>query len=182
LTGFIRVKKIQGVGFMKITITGRKCSPRESFKTRVEKKLARIERFFGEDAEAKVTVTVEKSAQIVEVTVFNSGMIFRSEEKAENMNDAFDNCVDDIIRKIRKNKTRIEKKFHKGSFDIAPSEEPVTEEVDYDIVRTKAVSLKPQHVEEAILQMNMLCHQFYMFLNAANDSINVVYRRKDGGY
>jgi len=167
---------------MKITITGRKCSPRESFKERVEKKLAKIERFFGEDAEAKVTVTVEKSTQIVEITVFKGGMIFRAEESAPNMNDAFDICVESLIRQIRKNKTKIEKKLHSGAFDEFVGAEPVAEEIDFEIVRTKTVSLKPQDVEEAVLQMNMLGHQFYMFLNAATEKINVVYMRKDGGY
>ena len=167
---------------MKITITGRKCSPRESFKERVERKLTKIERFFGEDAEAKVTVTVEKSAQIVEITVFNSGMIFRAEESAQNMNDAFDNCVESLVRQIRKNKTRIEKKLRSGAFDDFVEVEPVTEELEFEIVRSKTVSLKPQDVEEAILQMNMLGHQFFMFLNAATDKINVVYMRKDGRY
>lgn len=167
---------------MKITIIGRKCSPRESFKERVEKKLVKIERFFGEDAEAKVTVTVEKSAQIVEITVFKNGMIFRAEESAPNMNDALENCVESLIRQIRKNKTRIEKRLRGGSAEDFSGYEPITEELDFDIVRSKTVSLKPQSVEEAILQMNMLGHQFYMFLNEATDSISVVYRRKDGGY
>lgn len=167
---------------MKITITGRKCSPRESFKERVEKKLEKIERFFGEDAEAKVTVTVEKSAQIVEITVLKGGMIFRAEESAQNMNDAFDACVESLIRQIRKNKTRVEKKLRSGAFDDFVGTETIEEEVDFDIVRSKTVLLKPEDVEEAILQMNMLGHQFYLFLNAATEKINVVYMRKDGGY
>ncbi len=168
---------------MKITITGRKCSPRDSFKERAEKKLAKVERFFGAEAEAKVTATVEKSSQSVEITVINNGMIFRAQERAENMNDALDRCVDSLIRQIRKNKTRVEKKLRSGAFDdINAYEEPVAEEVDFDVVRTKTVSLKPQSVDEAILQMNMLGHQFYVFLNSDNDSINVVYRRSDSGY
>lgn len=167
---------------MKITITGRKCSPRESFKERVEKKLAKIERFFGEDAEAKVTVTVEKSAQIVEITVLKGGMIFRAEESAQNMNDAFDSCIESLIRQIRKNKTRVEKKLRSGAFDDFVGPETTEEEVNFDIVRSKTVLLKPEDVEEAILQMNMLGHQFYLFLNAATEKINVVYMRKGGGY
>ena len=150
---------------MKITITGRKCTPRESFKTHAEKKLAKIERFFGEEAEAKITATVEKSAKIVEITVAHGGMIFRAEERAEDMEDALDGCVDSLVRQIRKNKTR------------------VSEELDFDVVRTKKIPLnKPQDVDEAILQMNLLGHQFYVFLNAVTNQINVVYRRKDGGY
>ena len=93
---------------MKIVITGRKCSPRESFKERAEKKLAKVERFFGDEAEAKITATVEKSGQTVEITVINNGMIFRAQERAENMNDALDKCVDSLVRQIRKNKTKLQ--------------------------------------------------------------------------
>jgi putative sigma-54 modulation protein len=167
---------------MEITFTGRKCTLRESFKERVQTKLAKIERILGEDAEAKVTVTVEKSEQIVELTVMKGGMIFRSEESAHNMNDAFDSCVDSLIRQIRKNKTRLEKRIHSGSFDEFISAEPVAEELEFNIVRTKTISTKPQDIEEAILQMNLLGHQFYMFLNADTEKMNVVYIRKDGSY
>ncbi len=170
---------------MKITITGRKCTPRESFKEHAEKKLAKIERFFGPDIEAKVTATVEKSSQNVEITVNNSGMVFRAEERAQNMNEALDKCVDTLIRQIRKNKTRIEKKIKSASIDSAFIDEPETdvpEEVEYELVRQKSVLLKPQSVEEAILQMNLLGHQFYLFLNEEHGDVNVVYKRSGGGY
>lgn len=167
---------------MKITITGRKCSPRESFKDHAEKKLAKIERFFGSDTEAKVTATVEKSSQSVEITVSNNGMIFRAQERAENMNEALDKCVDTLIRQIRKNKTRVEKKLRTASFDAFDGEDDVSEEVEFELVRKKTVSLKPQSVEEAILQMNLLDHRFYVFLNSEDDEISVVYQRNDGGY
>lgn len=166
---------------MKITIIGRKCSPRESFKEHAEKKLAKIERFFGSDAEAKITATVEKSSQSVEITVNNNGMIFRAQERAENMNEALDKCVDTLIRQIRKNKTRIEKKM-RASFEAFAGEAEVAEEVEYELVRRKTVSLKPQSVEEAILQMNLLDHQFYVFLEEASGEVSVVYKRNDGGY
>ena len=173
----------KGDDYMKITITGRKCSPRDSFKEHAEKKLAKIEKFFGSEAEAKVTVTVEKSSQTVEITVNNNGMVFRSQERAENMNEALDKCVDTLIRQIRKNKTRIEKKLRAGNFDaFADEAEVVSEEVEYELVRNKTVLLKPQSVEEAILQMNLVGHQFYVFLNEENGEINVVYRRSDAGY
>ena len=170
---------------MKITITGRKCTPRESFKEHAEKKLAKIERFFGPDIEAKVTATVEKSSQNVEITVNNSGMVFRAEERAQNMNEALDKCVDTLIRQIRKNKTRIEKKIKSASIDTAFIDEPdtdVPEEIEYELVRQKSVLLKPQSVKEAILQMNLVGHQFYLFLNEEHGDVNVVYKRSDGGY
>ena len=160
---------------MKIVITGRKCSPRESFKERAEKKLAKVERFFGDEAEAKITATVEKSGQTVEITVINNGMIFRAQERAENMNDALDKCVDSLVRQIRKNKTKLEKRMRSAAFDELNDGADVADEKEYDLV-------KPQTVDEAILQMNMLGHEFYMFINEATGLVSVVYCRIDGGY
>lgn len=168
---------------MKIIITGRKCTPRDSFKEHAQKKLQKVERFFDDSAEAKVTATVEKSCQIVEVTVATRGMIFRAEERAQNMNESLDKCVDSIIRQIRKNKTRLEKRLRAGSLeDVMLASAPEEEEIDFNVVRTKTVSVKPQSVDEAILQMNLLDHQFYLFRNAQTEAINVVYKRQDGGY
>ena len=166
---------------MNITIIGRKCNPREDFRSRVEKRLLKVEKLFGEDALAKVTATVEKNYQSVEITVNKGGMLFRAEERAENMNDALDECVDSLIRQIRKNKTRLEKKLRASALDEFVTSD-VEEETEFDLIREKTVALKPQSVEEAILQMNLLGHQFYMFLNAETDTINVVYGRKDTGY
>ncbi len=167
---------------MKITTIGRKCTIRDSFKEHAEKKLKKIERFFGDSAEAKITATVEKNVQIVEVTVLNNGFVFRSQERADNMNDALDLCVDSLIRQIRKNKTRVEKKLRSGAFDEIVDEAPVDEEAEFDIVRTKRVELRPETVEEAILKMNLIGHRFYMFLNADSGNVCVVYVRNDGGY
>ncbi|MBO5461866.1 MAG: ribosome-associated translation inhibitor RaiA [Clostridia bacterium] len=165
---------------MNITIVGRKCNPREDFRMRAEKRLGKVEKLFGEEASAKVTATVEKTCHIVEVTVTKSGMIFRAEERAENMEDALDACVDSLIRQIRKNKTRLDKKLHSAVLDDFI--DTVEEETEFDVIREKTVALKPQSVEEAILQMNLLGHQFYMFLNADTDEINVVYKRNATGY
>ena len=165
---------------MNITIVGRKCNPREDFRMRAEKRLGKVEKLFGEEASAKVTATVEKTCHIVEVTVTKSGMIFRAEERAENMEDALDACVDSLIRQIRKNKTRLDKKLHSAVLDDFI--DTVEEEIEFDVIREKTVALKPQSVEEAILQMNLLGHQFYIFLNADTDEINVVYKRNATGY
>lgn len=167
---------------MLITIIGRKCTPRENFKERAEKRLSKLDKFFGGEAEAKITATVEKSCKIVEITVNNDGMIFRAQERADELNEALDKCVDTLIRKIRKNKTKLSKRIHDGDFDSLNAEEAVEEEREYDLVRTKSISVKPESIEEAILQMNMLGHEFYMFRNSETGVINVVYRRTDGGY
>ena len=167
---------------MKITVIGRKCTPRDSFKERAEKRLRKVEKFFPDEVEAKVTAIVEKSEQIVEVTIFHDGMIFRSQERAINMNDALDRCVDSLVRQIRKNKTRVEKKLRSGAFEAFEAIDTLESEDTYDVVRSKEIVLKPQSVEEAILQMNLLDHQFYMFHNSADEKVCVVYARKDGGY
>ncbi len=167
---------------MKITVIGKKCSPRDSFKERAEKKLKKIEKFLGNDADVKITATVEKNEQIVEVTIFHDGIILRSQERAENMNDALDDCIDSIVRQIRKNKTRVEKRIRSANAEAFEEISDDEVEEEFAVYRSKLVSLKPQSVEEAILQMNLLDHQFYMFRNTANDKVCLVYVRKDGGY
>ena len=162
---------------MNITIVGRKCTPRESFKDRAALKLHKVEKFFGPDATAKVTATVEKNVKIVEIT------LQKAQERAQDLEEALDNCVESLIRQIRKNKTKLERRLREVSFDeVFNAPDTADEETEYDVVRTKAVILKPQTVDEAILQMNMLGHEFYMFRNAESEEINVVYKRSDGGY
>ena len=107
-------------------------------------------------------------------------MIFRAQERSDDLEDALDSCVDSLVRQIRKNKTRLEKKLRDVSFDEVLYD--VTDEDEIEVVRTKTVVLKPETVEEAILQMNLIGHMFYMFRNAENDQICVVYKRNDGGY
>ena len=169
---------------MKTTIIGRKCTPKDSFKLHAEKKLAKIEKFFSDEAEAKITVTVEKPEQIVELTIKNKGMFFRAEECAKDMDDALDACIDFIIRKIRKNKTKVSKKL-RDDVDINWGEEAgdeIAEDADFDIIRSKTVFLKPEMPEEAILQMEMLGHDFFVFLDMDTDSVSVVYKRKGNAY
>ncbi len=165
---------------MNITIIGRKCTPREDFKERAEEKLRKVEKFFGADATAKITATVEKNQKICEITLIKKSMIFRAQERSDDLEDALDICVDSLIRQIRKNKTRIEKKLRDVSFDDVLAEDFDEEEIE--VVRSKTVVLKPETVDEAILQMNLLGHMFYMFRNAETDDICVVYKRNDGGY
>ena len=167
---------------MNITIVGRKCTPRESFKNRAEEKLKKVEKFFGADATAKITASVEKNIKSCEITLSRKNMLFRAEERSDDLEEALDKCVDSLIRQIRKNKTRLEKKLRDVSFDEVFAGEAEEEETEFDIVRSKSVILKPESVEEAILQMNMLGHQFYMFRNSDSNDICVVYQRNDGGY
>lgn len=167
---------------MTITITGRKVTLKDSFKERVEKKLKKFDRFFDDEAQANVTVTLEKNRQTVEVTIKSSGMIFRAEETQPLMEDALDKVTDALVRQIRKNKTKLEKRLRENAFDAINMADEVIEETDFKIVKAKKFPVKPLDVEEAILQMNMLGHEFFMFRNATTGDINVVYRREDGDY
>ena len=171
---------------MKITYTARKVNLRDNFKERVEKKLAKFKKIFSEDAIAHVVVTLEKNRQTVEITIRDNRMVYRAESTQPEMNDALDRVIDILMRQIRKNKTRLEKRIKSGgSLDLLTAELPqVTEEPeeDYQVVRKKQVLIKPISVDEAILEMNMINHDFFMFINAETDEVNVVYKREGGHY
>ncbi len=168
---------------MKITYTARKVNLRDNFKERVEKKLKKFEKIFSEDATVNVVVTLNKNNQTVEITIKDNSMIYRAEKTQIEMNDALDKCIDVLGRQLRKNKAKLEKKLKSGSIDNlfeVPLEE--VEEDEFKILRTKQIPIKPITVDEAILQMNMVSHKFYMFTNVDTNEINVVYRRDDGAY
>lgn len=168
---------------MKTTITGRKCTLRPQFVERTENKLSKMDKFFDTAATADVTVCPERNHMRVEITIRAGGMIFRAEDIAEDASEAVDRLVDVLQRQIRRNKTRLEKRLREGAF--APDgflDEPVEEETEFHVVKSKSFPVKPLDVEEAILQMNMTGHQFFMFRNMESGEINVVYRRRDGHY
>lgn len=170
---------------MKITIVGRKCAAGPAFQERCEKKLAKLDRLLGpgaDQADAKVTATAQKTGIVVEVTVKYRGMVLRAEEGAQQINDALDHCIDVLVRQLRKNKTRVEKRMHEKMVDYAELDAEAVEEEEFTIERRKSVACKPVDVEEAILQMNLVGHQFYLFLNAETNEFNLVYRRRGGGY
>lgn len=169
---------------MKITYTARKVNLRDNFKERVEKKLSKFDKIFSDDAQAAVVVTLEKNRQTVEVTIRDNSMVYRAESTQPEMNDALDRVVDVIAGKLRKNKTKLSKRLREGTIDdlIVTTPDDEVEETEFEIVRKKQIMLKPVTVDEAILQMNMVNHSFYMFVNADTGAVNVVYRRNDGAY
>ncbi|MEE1353204.1 MAG: HPF/RaiA family ribosome-associated protein [Acutalibacteraceae bacterium] len=167
---------------MNTVIIGRKCTPKDSFKERAEQKLGKIDKLFGGEGDAKITCSVIKNKATVELTIHNNGMFYRTQATADDMSDALDQCIDMMIRKIRRNKTKLSKKLKAGNLDDYLGDAPVEEELEYDVVRHKKTAVKPQTVDEAILQMKMLGHNFYMFENGDTGEINVVYIRHNGGY
>ena len=175
----------KGGTFMKYTYTARKVNLRDNFKERAEKKFSKFERLFTEDAAVNIVVTLEKNRQTVEVTIRDNGLVLRAESTMSEMNDALDKVVDILARQIRKNKTRLEKKVKSGSIDDFVSQTSEIDEVEdeeYRVVRKKQVLIKPITVDEAILEMNMINHNFFMFRNAETDEICVVYKRENGDY
>ena len=155
-----------------------------------EKKVMKLARFFEGDAEALVVFSVEKNRNNVELTVRGAGTLFRAHESTSDMFASIDAAVGTIEGQIRKNKTRLEKRLRQGAFERVVDEAEVSsfipdepEEGDYDIVRTKKFPIKPMTKEEAILQMNLLEHNFFAFKDEdADGAFAVVYRRNDGGY
>lgn len=166
---------------MKLQITAKKMQIPQAFNEYADKKLKKLDRFFGDEADAKLTVSTIKDDVIVELTVKYENLIFRSEQRAADKNDALDACIDKIIRQIRKNKTKVEKRLRANAFEEQYSDE-VEEQSRYEIIKRKKFQLRPMSAEEAILQMNMLDHNFFMFKNGDTGEVNVVYKRDDGNY
>ena len=167
---------------MKTTITAKKMQIPQNFTEYAETRIdSRLGKFFGDEADAKIVLSERKNQIELELTVKYNSMIFRAERSAADKTVALDDAIDKIIRQIRKNKTRVEKQLKDTAFKQSFAE-PVEEVVDFEIIKDKKFKLRPMNVEEAILQMNLLSHEFFMFLNADTGTINVVYKRDDGNY
>ena len=166
---------------MKIIVSGKQMSVRESLKLAIEKKLAKFNKFFGEETEALVSCKARKGVKIIEITIVYGGATFRSEEESDTFITALDRSMESLERQIRKQKTRLEKRLKSDAFIDEPVPE-FAEEVEFKIVKKKVYTAKPMSVEEAILQMNLLGHNFYIFSNSETEDKNVVYKRKDGNY
>ena len=153
----------------------------ESTKEMAQKKLAKFDKFFDENAEMTVCFSLRNNQEIVEITIRTAGLLFRAEEGNATFANAIDHAVEALERQIRKNKTRLEKRLRSGAFDPVPGDIEEEEEGEFQI-RTKYIPVKPMSVEEAILQMNLLEHQFFVFRDAETEKPAVVYRRKNGDY
>ena len=170
---------------MRYTITGRNIEVTPGLKAAVEKKIGKLEHFFTPDTEVFVALSAQKDIQKIEVTIPVKGNTIRAEESSTDMQVSIDLVEDIIERQIRRyRKKLIDKKQAALSFSQNFIEEE--EEVPYDdeiqIVKTKKFAVKPVNPEEACLQMEMLGHNFYVFLNSETDQVNVVYKRKNGTY
>ena len=170
---------------MKFIISGKNIDVTAGLKAAVEDKIGKLEKYFTPETEVHATLSVEKERQKIEVTIPIKGNIIRSEQVSNDMYVSIDLVEEIIERQIRRyRKKLIDKKQAALSFSQNFIEEE--EEVPYDdeiqIVKTKKFAVKPVNPEEACLQMEMLGHNFYVFLNSETDQVNVVYKRKNGTY
>lgn len=165
---------------MKITFVGRQMNVWDSTKEMAEKKLSKLDKYFDEEAAATVTFSCKRERENVELTIYGANTIFRGEVEDTSFQNAVDRCVEMIDRQIRKNKTRLEKRLKEGAFTM-PDYEEEYEDPEF-LIRTKEFELRPMSVEEAIMQMNLVGHEFFVFLNEDTDNTSVVYKRKDGTY
>jgi putative sigma-54 modulation protein len=173
---------------MKFTITEKKVQVTDELREYAEKKIGKIDKFFKTESEAVITFTTERGRYIAEVTINNNGMFYRVTETTSDIFASIDSAVAAIERQIRKNKTRLEKRLRDGALerDHTPpvtQDFPEEDEPDFKIVRTKMFPIKPMTPEEAVLQMNLLEHEFFVFKNQdREDAFSIVYKRKQGDY
>lgn len=168
---------------MNITITGRNIDITDNLRSAVEEKLGKLERYFKPETDVHVTLSVEKERQKIEVTIPVKGRIIRSEQVSNDMYVSIDLVEEVIERQLRKYKTKIiDKKQNAVNFQKAYIDNDYMENEEIEIVRTKRFDIKPMYPEDACVQMELLGHNFFVFMNAETDQTNVVYKRKGGTY
>ena len=168
---------------MKFNIRGKKLEVTDALKTYVEEKLGRLDKYFTNPDNITTTVLmkVAGNSQIVEVTINTHGLILRGEEANKDLYASIDLVTDKIERQIRKNKTKIHKKVSKDFINL-DIEDLNSDDNKEDVIRRKVVDTKPMNEEEAILQMELLDHDFFVYKDSEDGNIKVVYKRKDKGY
>ena len=173
----------KGLGIMRITISGRNIELTDGLKAAVEDKLGKLEKYFTPDAEVFVTLSVEKERQKIEVTIPVKGHIIRSEQVSNDMYVSIDLVEEIIERQLKKYKHKlIAQKQNSGYFQPEFIEKDTEDEDEIKIIRTKKFDMKPMYPEDACVQMELLGHDFFVFVNAEDDNVNVVYKRKGNTY
>lgn len=172
---------------MNINVRGKNIEATPALVDYAHKKLGKLDKHFEKTTDVQVVLSVIREEHIVEVTLSLNGLILRGEESTGDMYASIDMVVDKLERQVKKYKTRVSKSLRQRGPRIMSEKHAALEaeermESEPAIVRTKRFSLKPMNVEEAILQMDLLGHSFFVFTNAENEMINVVYRRRDGNY
>ncbi|MDF2676113.1 MAG: raiA [Bacillota bacterium] len=174
---------------MKVNVFGKNMQLTDALRETTVKKVKRLDKFFQQDVESKVVLSIENhkalKVQKVEVTIPFNNKILRVEEESDDMYNSIDEAVEALERQIRKYKTKLESKHQNNDSVRFENIEPLDIEEDEDefkVVKTKKFAIKPMGIEEAILQMDLLKHNFFVFLNADSEEVNVVYKRNDRNY
>lgn len=172
---------------MEINVRGKNIEVTPALVNYTQKKLGKLAKFFDKAAEAQVMLSVIRDEHIVEVTVIVGGLILRGEESTGDMYASIDKVIDKLEKQVAKYKTRLNKAMRKNgvrpsAFRLAEKRRKEDIEEDARVVKTKRFPLKPMDLEEAIMQMNLLGHDFFVFANAETETVNVLYKRKDGNY
>ena len=168
---------------MRTIITGKNYTPSEKLKETIEKKFQKLDKYFSDEITSNVMVIKEKSNYKVEATINARGTIFRSEVKAHDPYDCVDRSIEKLSKQMSRFKSKLQKKY-KGQkyFTFAELPEIEDEQEELKVVKKKKFELVPMTVDEAIVQMELLTHSFYVFLNIESDTVNVVYKRDDNDY
>ena len=168
------------------TVRGKNMEVTPALKDYVEKRVGKVAKYFDRVGEITVLLTVSKGRHIVEVTVpVEGGVLLRGEEATMDMYTSIDLVVEKLERQIHKHKTKLQRRFRGGFRADMVTEGPAARAdtaADYSIVKTKRFAVKPMDVQEAIMQMNMVNHDFFVFRDAETEEVSVVYRRTDGNY
>lgn len=172
---------------MELTVRGKNLEMTDALHSYVEKHTGKIQRYFDKPIKINVLLRISNMTKTCEATVFVDGVILRGVEKSDDMYKSIDLVFDKVERQIHKYKTRLAKKFKERNtlsrqFVLEKEVANVPVEGDFEIVKTKHFNISPMSPEEAILQMNLLGHNFFMFFNSDTEAMAVVYRRDDGKY
>ncbi|MDR2133001.1 MAG: ribosome-associated translation inhibitor RaiA [Clostridiales Family XIII bacterium] len=169
---------------MRVIITSKNLNASDHLKETIESKFRKLGKYFSSDISANVTLSLEKGRQKIETTINAKGVIFRAEDTTNDIYSGVDRVVDKLSAQMSKFKTKLQKK-HKDNKTILFADVPdyLGEEDDEPaVVRRKKFDLLPMSVDEALMQMELLEHNFFVFLNVETDTVSVVYKRKDGNY
>jgi len=167
---------------MKVTVIGKNIDVTPALREIVERKILKLDRYFNPNVEARATLTVQKNSQIFEVTIPFNGVILRCEESTDDMYKSIDLVQAKLERQIRKQRTKLQRRNNE-SLRFSNFDEVALEDDDQgEIVKVKKFNIKPMSTEEAILQMELVEHNFFVFKDSDTDNVNVIYKRKDGNY
>lgn len=167
---------------MRVTVIGKNIDVTPALRETVERKISKLDRYFEPNVSARATLTVQKNSQIFEVTIPFNGVILRCEESTDDMYKSIDLVQAKLERQIRKQRTKLQRRSNESLRFSSFDEVALEEEDQGEIVKVKRFNIKPMSTEEAILQMELVEHNFFVFKDSDTNNVNVLYKRKDGDY